>query len=121
MAKHVDITKWDKHKIGTEYMNAMVKLELAERRLNSMTLSDGTVPETRFMQNVETIRQAREEIKTMGTDFISFKAIVLAHMDWMSIDIKWKEDQLHQDKDGSIEYSKELSAVLAFVKELKGE
>jgi hypothetical protein len=121
MAKHVDITKWDRHKIGTEYMNAMVKLELAERRLASMTLSDGTVPETRFMNHAETVRQAREEIKTMGTDFISFKAIVFAHMDWMSTDIKWKEDQLHDGEGVPVEYSKELTAALEFVKELKGE
>jgi hypothetical protein len=130
MAKHVDITKWDKHKIGNAYMDAMVKLELLERRMKSMTLVDGTVPETRLMRNAEEIRDLTQELKKLKQDFKNFKAITFTHMNWMSTDIKWKEDQLiesHTKISGDLrrreneEYSKELTAVLAFVKILKEE
>jgi hypothetical protein len=130
MAKHVDITGWDKEKIGTAYMDLKVANDLAERRLNSMTLADGTVPETRLGNNANEIRDLTRDLKKLKQDFKNFKAITFTHMDWMSTDIKWKEDQLiesHTKPSGDLRrrdnegYSKELTAVLEFVKKLKEE
>ena len=122
MAKHVDTTQWTHERLGCAYLDKTEALKKVEQRLSSMTTPEGISPETRFANHVEELKKLKDSINDLGDDFRIFKALTLIHMDWMVTQLKWKEDDLVPETGGDLqkEYSKELTAAIAFINELKG-
>ncbi len=117
MAKHVDTTGWSHVKLSLVYLDAMEALALAQGRLDRMTVQ-GNSPETRLSNFIAATKNLKDIIKKLTKDLGTLKSLSVIHFEWMTIHMKWKEDQINENiEEGSQGgYSKQLTAAIEFIK-----
>ncbi len=119
--KHIDTTQWTPEKLGAEYQKQQDRLKILEHRISNMTVQ-GNSPETRLSNFIAAHKNQAALINKLVNDLAGFKTSALKHFGWMTVHMKWKEDDINQNiEEGSQGgYSEELTEALEFLEELKG-